>query len=40
MAIRINSDGSITVGIIPEEKEEPTPKEAKAEPKKTAKKTK
>ena len=43
MAIRINADGSITVGMIPEEKpaeKEPTP-EKKAAPKKSApKKTK
>lgn len=38
MAIRKNPDGSITVGVIPEEKDEPKPK--KAEEKKPTKKTK
>lgn len=44
MAIRRNADGSITVGIIPEEKpakNEPTPEVKKTAPKKAAtKKTK
>lgn len=44
MAVRINPDGSITVGMIPEEKgkDEPTPEEKKPAPKKqtSTKKTK
>lgn len=38
MAIRKNPDGSITVGVIPEEKE--PPKSEKAEAKKPTKKAK
>lgn len=38
MAIRKNPDGSITVGVIPEEKEPPKPE--KAEAKKPTKKAK
>lgn len=38
MAIRKNPDGSVTVGVIPEEKEPPKPE--KAEVKKPTKKSK
>lgn len=38
MAIRKNADGSITVGIIPEEKPEEKPKTSPPEEKKQSKK--